>query len=603
MLITSTYSSCVYQPKSSLTEEQLQLWFGHSISGLDITNEHTLAAFMVEVRSPADLLGMSEEDIDSINYTISARTTDSRARALPSFRLTHRSVLRLKKMVNVVNYLSLVRRDIDWDSVRWETVQTFGNEWVALKSLAAKDRGVVPKYKSSVGMPRHVLNMIDYLRSTFGSQTCPLYYMVCPDTLRDDTAPVDAPRFVEGRHFAPPHTRLSDEIRARVSKTTPNAQADNELLYKILVESFIGTGVASQCEDFEQTRDGLGFWDRLQETQCTDVHHEKAGHDCINYLRSAKWEGPESGDLTKYLDKHRRQFANYTQSQEHCPLQDYSARTRVGWLLAGITSKDTQLCIRINNIKDDDTYMEDWEKTAIYLAKTDYEGKNAKGKRKARFVEGDVSGVNGTSHGGGGGGGGGGGHKSKKPKGLSDKEFNKMLKLNGGMGKSGIELRWHTPAEYAKLTHAQRSELNQWRATQGFPDRRKAAQDRRDRNGGGGGGAAGVSAAEVSVLQQSVAQIASILSVLTGGKALEKVQAPGVVGSVTVAPPSTGEIDDTPRIAEVSTSNAEQNPTPTTANDPTVDAQIESDISAAQTVGATSILKQITERLSGKRND
>lgn len=107
----------------------------------------------------------------------------------------------------------------------------------------------------------------------------------------------------------------------------------------------------------------------------------------------------------------------------------------------------------------------------------------------------------------------------------------------------------------------------------------------------------------MSVLQQSVAQIASILSVLTGGKGLEKVQAPGVVGSVTVAPPSTGEIDDTPRIAEVSTSNAEQNPTPTTANDPTVDAQIESDISAAQTVGATSILKQITERLSGKRND
>ena len=52
MLITSTYSSCVYQPKSSLTEEQLQLWFGHSISGLDITNEHALAAFMVEVLLP-----------------------------------------------------------------------------------------------------------------------------------------------------------------------------------------------------------------------------------------------------------------------------------------------------------------------------------------------------------------------------------------------------------------------------------------------------------------------------------------------------------------------------------------------------------------------
>lgn len=596
MLIASTYSSCVHQPKSKLTEEQLQLWFGHPTSGLCITDDNTLAAFKVEVSSPADLLGMSEEDIDSINYTISARTTDSRARALPNFRLTHRSVLRLKKMVNVVNFLSLVRRDIEWDSVRWETVQTFGNEWVALKLLAGKDRGVVPKYKSTLGMPRHVLNMIDYLRATFGSQFCPLYYMVCPVTLRDDSAPEDAPGFVEGRHFAPPHTRLSDEIRARASKTTPNAQADNELLYKILVESFVGTSVASQAEDFEQTRDGLGFWERLQETQCTNVHHERAGQDCINYLRSSKWDGPESGDFPKYLDKARRQFATYTQAQQHCPLQDYSDRTRVGWLLAGITSKDTQMCIRINNIKDDDAYMENWEKTAIYLAKTDYEGKNSKGKRKARFVEGDVSGVKGVQNGGGRGGGGGGGQKSKKPKGLSDKEFNRMLKLNGGMGESGIELRWHAPAEYAKLTHAQRSELNQWRATQGFPSRRKTG-------GGGGGGAAGVSAATVATLQQSVAQIASILSILTGGSGQEKAQASGVVGSVTVAPPSTGEIDDTPRVAEVSTSYAEQNPTPTTANDPTVDAQIESDISAAQTVGATSILKSITERLSGKRND
>eukprot|EP00984_Skeletonema_dohrnii_P001213 scaffold382_cov162-Skeletonema_dohrnii-CCMP3373.AAC.1 len=567
MLITSAYSSCVHQPKSLLTDEQLEYWFSHPTDGLCITNKDTLAAFKVEVPTPADLLGMSEEDIDSINYTISARTTDSRARALPSFRLTHRSVLRLKKMVNVVNFLSLVRRDIEFNSVRWEAVQVFDNEWVALKTLAGKERGVVPKFKSSVGMPRHVLNMIDYLRATFGSQSCPLYYLVCPAALRDDSTPEDAPGFVEGRHFAPPHTRLSDEIRGRASRTTPNAQADNELLYKILVESFVGTNIASQAEDFERTRDGLGFWERLQATQCTDQHHEKAAHDNINYLRSSKWEGPESGDFTKYLDKARRQFANYTQAREHCQLQEYSDRTRVGWLLAGITSKDTQLCIRMNNVKDDDEYMDDWEKTAIYLAKTDYEGKNSKGKRKARFAEGDVSGVQGNPNGGGGGGGGGGGHKTKKPKGLSDKEFNKMLKLNGGMGETGVELRWHTPAEYAKLTHAQRSELNKWRATQGFPSRRSGK--RGNGGNGGGGGAAGASAAEVSALQQSVVQIASILSVLTGGKAQENAQAPGAVGSVTVAPPSAGENAGTPSVAEVSTSNAEQNPTPTTANDPT----------------------------------
>ena len=87
-----------------------------------------------------------------------------------------------------------------------------------------------------------------------------------------------------------------------------------------------------------------------------------------------------------------------------------------------------------------------------------------------------------------------------------------MLKLNGGMGTSGVELRWHSPQEYAKLTHAQRQELIKWRATQGFPSRRgKAAQNKRDRDGEGGG-AAGVLVTEVSALQQSVAQIANTQS-------------------------------------------------------------------------------------------
>eukprot|EP00985_Skeletonema_marinoi_P003269 scaffold1368_cov72-Skeletonema_marinoi.AAC.1 len=100
--------------------------------------------------------------------------------------------------------------------------------------------------------------------------------------------------YMGGEQVVHPNTKAYDNEEEAAVDYALNAQADNELLYKILVESFVGTSVASQCEDFEQTRDGLGFWDRLQETQCTDIHHEKAGHDSINYLRSAKWEGPES---------------------------------------------------------------------------------------------------------------------------------------------------------------------------------------------------------------------------------------------------------------------------------------------------------------------
>eukprot|EP00984_Skeletonema_dohrnii_P024512 scaffold13644_cov116-Skeletonema_dohrnii-CCMP3373.AAC.1 len=174
----------------------------------------------------------------------------------------------------------------------------------------------------------------------------------------------------------PPHTRLSDEIRARASRTTPNAQADNELLYKILVESFVGLMLHPKLRTSSKREMALA-----------------SGKDC-------KRRNALMTTTRKLLMPTSTTYALLNGTVRN---QEYSDRTRVGWLLAGITSKDTQLCIRINNIEDDDTYMDDWEKTAIYLAKTDYEGKNSKGKRKARFAEGDVSGVRGNPNGGGGG--------------------------------------------------------------------------------------------------------------------------------------------------------------------------------------------------------
>lgn len=597
MLIASKYSTIIYQPKSLLTEEQLKLWLTDPIDGLGIRDDTTVKAFNEEIRSPSDLFGMSATDIDAINTALSTRTSDARGRSQATHRLAHRAVMRLKGMTLVVTYLSMVRRNIDWETIQWTNVQTFLPEWTTLKKLAEEDRGDVPKFKQVTGMPRHVLTIIDYLRSTYGSQFCSLYYLVCPDSMRDESSPEDAPPLVSGRHFAEPHTRLVDEIGARVSRTTASAQADNELFFKILVESFVGSGVASQAEDFEHTRDGLGFWERLNETQCTDDHHEKAGEENITWMRTAKWPGPEAGPLVRHIDKTRRQWANYQLSQARTNLQDYTDHTRVGWLLASITSTDTQICIRKNHIKDDEAgiYKDDWEKAAIYLSKTDYEGKDKKGKRKTRFADADISEVYGR---------GGGGGSNKKPKGLTDKQYNKMLNLNGGMGKSGVELRWHSPAEYAKLNKAQRQELNEWRATQGIPSRKeRRGKGGQGGGGGGGGGNAGVSAAKISTLETSIATLAATVSELVGSfKKGGSTQGSGDVGSVE-ASPTSGEKAETSAVSEISTDNALNTSTTDTAINPQVAAMAEQDIQAAATVGANAILKlkRITGGLTGRK--
>lgn len=267
-------------------------------------------------------------------------------------------------------------------------------------------------------------------------------------------------------------------------------------------------------------------------------------------------------------------------------------------MLASITSTDTQICIRKNHIKDDEAgiYKDDWEKAAIYLSKTDYEGKDKKGKRKTRFADADISEVYG---------GGGGGGSNKRPKGLTDKQYNKMLNLNGGMGKSGVELRWHSPAEYAKLNKAQRQELNEWRATQGIPSRKERSRGKGGQGGGGGGGGgnAGVSAAKISTLEASIATLAATVSELVGSfKKGGSTQGSGDVGSVE-ASPTSGEKAETSAVSEISTDNALNTSTTDTAINPQVAAMAEQDIQAAATVGANAILKlkRITGGLTGRK--
>ncbi len=601
-----SYSTTIHQPVDALSDEERALWFSDKTDGLAITDANALVAFKEEISSPSDLLMMESGDIDSINSTISTSTTDSRNRPQPKYRLPHRTVMRLKQMIRVVNYLSVVRRNITWNSIRWTHVMRFTPEWSSLVELTERNPVEIPKFRANAGTARHMLNLIDYLRTTYGTVKCSLYYLVCDETLRDDTAPEDAPELLEGRHFAEPNTRLSDEIRARASRSTAAAQADNETLYQILVSSFAGSAnMASLAEEFEKTRDGVGFWKKLTETQCTADTHRRAGEENITWLTTNTWPGPMHGHLTKHVEKHRRQFANYQQASEHCVLQEYSDRTRVGWLLKSITSKDTAIQIRLNAIRDDPAYLDNFEKAAIYLAKSEYEGRDKKGPKRVRIQESEVSGLGREER---------RNTPTKRPRGMSNAQFNKVLTLREGKGPSGVEYRWHDKTEYIKLPAAQKKDLNQWRATKGL------TVTRRKKGGDGGAGDGGqdtatlksVAVSRFEQLSASVASISRILTTLPGIREhvaaattqaqqqattaaiqalASQTQSPaGAIGSVVLAPPTAGEEAAALALAQISA--VQVDPAPTAEAEADVQASIANDVAAAASVGAQGILKK-----------
>lgn len=586
-----SFNETKYIPKVLIDDAALQNWYAHKIEGLDIQCNDTLKEFLSELGSLADLLGMTDSDIDSIKSTMSTAIRNHRGNSTQSFKLPTRTCLRLKGLIQVFEYMSLVRRDIRIDNIKWPHVLAFLDEWKALQELAKIPPPAVPKFTQQKGMPKHMHSVFELLGRVYGNQKCPVTYMLVPTSERDESSPESAPRLIPGRFFTEAHARIGDELHARVSRHTPAAQADNELIYKYVADSLIGTSAEALLQEFEKTRDGCGLWNRLMETQCTDAVHEALANGHLNFIMNACWNGHQSGDLHAFIDKLRRQYTLYCESAVKANMQMYEDITRVKWMIKSLSKcTDTNLRIRINKIRDDDSYLNDFEKAAQYISKTDYEGKGKKKNKRVQFPGDDSADIGAV---------GAGGKGNKKLKG---KGYQSQLNLNGGKGpKTGVALRWYDQDEFDKLSDAQKTELREWRATnkvsiQGCRSKQRLSKKTNALKDG----FAKIAALFKQHAPQAAAEVDSIVSGVEAA-----------VGSVTVSPPTPSGEDNTANSesvkpddaeAEVGGSNvavASEEESGETGNVPqeTVeDIQKQVEISAA--VGLQSILKN-----SGKKSD
>ena len=537
MRIRSSYNETKYAPKVLIEDGALQSWFAHKTDGLDIQDPDTLKEFLSELGRLADLLGMTNADIDSIKSTMSTAIRNHRGNSSQSFKLPTRTCLRLKGLIKVFEYMSLVRRDIRIDNITWPNVLAFLDEWNALKELATIPPPAVPKFNTQKGMPKHMHSMFEFLGRVYGNQKCPVTYMLVPDSERDESSPESAPDLIPGRFFTEAHARIVDELHARASRHTPAAQADNELIYKYVADSLIGTSGEALLQEFERTRDGCGLWKRLMETQCTDAIHESLANGHLHFLMTACWNGPQSGDLHPFVDKLRRQYTLYCESAEKANMQMYTDTTRVKWMIKSLSKcTDTNLRIRINNIRDDDEYLNDFEKAAQYISKTDYEGKGKKKNKRVQIAGDDSADIGAV---------GADGRASKKLKG---KSYQSKLNLNGGKGeKTGVALRWYDKDEFRKLSAEEKKELREWRATNDISAKGMRRYQRQTKN--------------TNALKDGLAKIAALFK-QHAPEAADKVDSivsgvEAAVGSVTVSPPAPSGEDHAANSESVMPDDAE----------------------------------------------
>jgi hypothetical protein len=104
-----------YHPVNQMTQEELETWFTSPVYGLGVPPD-AVEALKEEINNPSELLGLSDTtDVDAIQRSLSTRTYDADGNPKPTFKITNRVLIRLRGAIKLVNYLSMVRRDIYWE--------------------------------------------------------------------------------------------------------------------------------------------------------------------------------------------------------------------------------------------------------------------------------------------------------------------------------------------------------------------------------------------------------------------------------------------------------------------------------------------------------
>jgi len=489
------YSEPRRVPKVEPDADEVKKFYMDTTTGLDVKTAGLVKAIQEEIPSLSDFAYMTPEDLDSVKTSLATSIKNSQGKASQSFKIPFRTLRRMKATAKAITFLSRTRRDITKDMLVWQTLEKFEVEYDALVKNAAAPPPEVPKYSKNKGWLVYRQDMLRFLSRVYGAQLAPLAYLIIPDEQRDDTLPADAgyPKFLTGKFYSDKHPRLVEELLARAPRDTADAEIDCEALYNYIAESLTGTPAESQLEEFSKSHDGVGLWHRIAETQCTTSAYEAACKKHLTYLMNGTWSGPQDGALDAFVNKHRRQNDLYDQAANQCGAQIFNGMTRVGWLAAAIKSKDPNIVVRIQNIRDDDADKRiNFESAATYLSTCEYEGKGESKKRKKPSSDpaAELSSVNG----------GGGGGKD----GLDSDSYQQKLDLSGKIGKTGVVLRWYPKPEFNALTKEQRKEIIQWRATSGI-SAKSQRQAKKQKKGKGGK----VSAAKASKAISDIASIAA----------------------------------------------------------------------------------------------
>ena len=338
-----------------------------------------------------------------------------------------KSVLRLKVASLAFHYYQNTSRTPTAANMKYTTVlKSFHNEWEAITKQSKEDKPTVPVLSKSQTPVRWMESFKDCLFRTFGVRNAPLSYVI-RDTVAV-TPEADVP-LLANRAYSETAGSVLDELINRLDHNNPLYKTDNNLVYSLLDEATRGTIYAATIKPFARTKNGRSAWLAIKNSHAGNDKWEAIEKEKSKFMLNTKWNGRQYG-LDKFTNLHRSAYVALEEAAIHVDFQLPNEHTRVGYLLDNITNSDPDLRAALASIRADVNSMRgDFEKAVAFMLPVCPYVKHSRRSNPNTAVISDAT-------------------------------------LQGkGSSKTGVDFRWHTQAEYAKLNRAQRDELFRWQRT------------------------------------------------------------------------------------------------------------------------------------------
>jgi hypothetical protein len=224
---------------------------------------------------------------------------------------------------------------------------------------------------------------------------------------------------------------LIEELIARLPHTGPIYRNDNATVYLKIEEAARGTKVESTIKSFSCRKDGRGAFLALIANHAGITKYCAISKKRLNFLQNIKWNGC-SYPLESHVSNHRVAYDDLQDCATHITIPVPNDEQRVEYLIDSISCPDSTLQAAIGLIRANTNDMrQNFEDAASSLIEVDPYKRSSRSSQNASGRQANISAID----------------------------------FSGGRGDTGVDLRWHTPKEYAKLSSEARDELNSWLRT------------------------------------------------------------------------------------------------------------------------------------------